>query len=222
MSLVAQERPDRRQVRRAQTIDEIVQVAIDVMGEQGAAGLSLGEVARRIGIRPPSLYVYFPSKSAVYDAVFAQGWEDVLATISAQPEPDATTDAQDYLLNHANHFVRWTMEHPVHAQLMVWRTVPGYEPSAAAYEPALAIMALTSRRLEALQRLGLLASTAASEELVGAWVTLIGGVVTQQLANAPKQTFQEGTWSRLLPALTSMFTAHYAPAPRRGSTKGKP
>src|SRR3954452_6790197 len=68
---------DRRQRRRLETIEEIVDVAVEVMTEHGVGGLSLGEVARRMGMRTPSLYVYFDSKNAVYDAVFARGWRSV-------------------------------------------------------------------------------------------------------------------------------------------------
>ena len=41
-----------------------------VMTEEGVNGLSLAEVARRLGVQPPSLYKYFPSLMAVYDAPF--------------------------------------------------------------------------------------------------------------------------------------------------------
>jgi AcrR family transcriptional regulator len=50
---------DRRHRRRAQTIEEIVDVALELIAREGAAGLSLGEVARRMGMRTPSLYGYF-------------------------------------------------------------------------------------------------------------------------------------------------------------------
>src|SRR5262245_28599289 len=63
----------RRAQRRTQTIDEILQIAVDVMTESGVAGLSLSEVARRLGVRPPSLYKYFPSRLAVYERLFHDG-----------------------------------------------------------------------------------------------------------------------------------------------------
>jgi AcrR family transcriptional regulator len=63
-------RLDRRHRRRQETVEQVLDVAVAVMAEQGVAGLSLGEVARRMGIRPPSLYVYFDSKNALYDAIF--------------------------------------------------------------------------------------------------------------------------------------------------------
>ena len=57
----------------------MLDVAVAVMAEQGVVGLSLGEVARRMGIRPPSLYVYFDSKNALYDAIFARGSRELIA-----------------------------------------------------------------------------------------------------------------------------------------------
>src|SRR5271169_6354941 len=66
-------RSDRRARRRQQTIEEILDIATDVMTQQGVNGLSLAEVARRLGVQPPSLYKYFPSLMAIYDALFLEG-----------------------------------------------------------------------------------------------------------------------------------------------------
>ena len=66
-------RPDRRARRRQETIHEILQIARDVMTEEGVNGLSLSEVARRLGVQPPSLYKYFPSLMAIFDALFLEG-----------------------------------------------------------------------------------------------------------------------------------------------------
>src|SRR6266851_3183889 len=71
---VAGEPLGRRARHRLNTIDEVLDVALAVMAESGAGGLSLGEVARRMGMRPPSLYQYFDSKNAIYDALFVRGW----------------------------------------------------------------------------------------------------------------------------------------------------
>ena len=61
---------DRRARRRQETIEEILDIAVQVMTEEGVNGLSLSEVARRLGVQPPSLYKYFPSLMAVYDELF--------------------------------------------------------------------------------------------------------------------------------------------------------
>jgi len=44
--------PDRRARRRQETIEEILTIAEDVMSEEGVNGLSLSEVARRLGVKP--------------------------------------------------------------------------------------------------------------------------------------------------------------------------
>src|SRR5947207_13757604 len=83
-------RPDRRARRRQETIQEIVDIAIDVMTEHGVNGLTLAEVARRLGVQTPSLYKYFPSIGAVYDALFKRAASknlEVLRQGMAQGEP---------------------------------------------------------------------------------------------------------------------------------------
>src|ERR1700690_2582133 len=72
---------DRRARRRQETIEEILDIAEAVMAEEGVNGLSLAEVARRLGVQPPSLYKYFPSLMAIYDAIFERGQIDNLAEV---------------------------------------------------------------------------------------------------------------------------------------------
>jgi AcrR family transcriptional regulator len=221
MSTEAAVRVDRRHARRAETIEQLLEHAIDVMAEHGVAGLSLGEVARRMGVRPPSLYVYVESKNAVFDAVYARGWSEVHEALLAVPDPEPGDDTATYLLHLAEVYVRWSVEHPVHAQLMGWRTVPGYEPSAEAYAQATQAFALSRGRLARLQELGLLTQDVEVDELMRGWTILSTGVVTQQLANAPANSFEDGPYTRMLPQLVSMYLAQYAPGetPRRSRAR---
>ena len=72
---------DRRARRRQETIAEILDIATDVMTEEGVNGLSLAEIARRLGVQPPSLYKYFPSLMAIYDELFRRGQVEHLAVM---------------------------------------------------------------------------------------------------------------------------------------------
>ena len=214
---------DRRRRRRRETIEEALDVALQVMAEQGVAGLSLGEVARRMGIRPPSLYVYFDSKNALYDAIFARGWRALDSVMQAVvlpepgvpepgvPEPGHSggADVRGYLLRHARTFVRWSVEHPAYAQLMFWRPVPGYEPSPEAYTPAERVVEQGRAALAALRQQGAFRADADVDELLRAWTSVIAGVISQQLANAPRESFEGGRFTTLLPQLVEMFVAHY-------------
>jgi AcrR family transcriptional regulator len=209
MSTASEVRPDRRQRRRQETISEVLDVALQLMTEQGVAGLSLGEVARRMGIRPPSLYVYFDSKNALYDAIFARGWRELADAMQAAEEI-AEASVRDVLLRNASTCVRWSVEHPAYSQLMFWRPVPGYQPSAQAYEPAVRLLQRGRTTLAALQDRGAWRADVEVDELLRAWTTVISGVISQQLSNAPHESFAEGRFTTLLPQLVEMYIAHYA------------
>src|SRR4051794_9297628 len=75
---------DRRAERREATRREIVDEAWALVREQGLAALSLRDLARRVGMQAPSLYGYFPSKHAIYDAMFGEGCRDFLARAKAR------------------------------------------------------------------------------------------------------------------------------------------
>lgn len=202
---------DRRHLRRAETIEQVLDVAVEVMAEMGVAGLSLGEVARRMGIRPPSLYVYFDSKRAVYDALFARGWRRVHAEMESLLPLDDRTDLPARLRELADRFVGWSVANPVYTQLMNWRPVPGYEPSATAYEPAVVVLDRGREVFAALQSRGLLRADVSPDELLRVWTILLSGVISQQLANAPQEEFAHGRFTTMLPQLVDMFRAHYSP-----------
>src|SRR5690348_11662067 len=135
---------DRRQRRRLETIEEVLDIAAEIMTEQGVAGLSVGEIARRMGIRPPSLYVYFPSKNALYDALFQRGAEQILAAVEGLNAELAGRSLEDQLLGSARAFVGWCVAHPAYSQLLFWRPVPGFTPSPEAYAPAVRMVGLTT------------------------------------------------------------------------------
>jgi AcrR family transcriptional regulator len=201
--------PDRRQRRRQETIEQVLDVAVEVMTEFGVAGLTLGEVARRMGIRPPSLYVYFDGKDALYDALFERGWRELLATMRAVA---AASDGTDLVADlHASEaaFVRWAVEHPAYAPLMFWRPVPGFVPSERAYASAVELERMSREFLVALRSAGLLRADADLDLAYRTQTAVISGVISQQLANAPGEPFETGTFTSTLPDVVGMWLAHH-------------
>jgi hypothetical protein len=92
------------------------------------------------------------------------------------------------------------------------RPVPGYEPSTAAYEPAVQMLDRGRAVFAELRGRGLLTSDAPVEEMLRTWTVLISGVITQHLANAPRERFDGGTFTSLLPQLVDMFLMQYGVA----------
>ena len=203
--------PDRRQRRRQETMEEVLDHAAAIMAEEGVAGLSVGEVARRMGIRPPSLYGYFPSKNALYDALFERGARTILDRFRAEAESLDVSGRSlaEVLLQSAESFVGWSIENPAYTQLLFWRPVPGFAPSAEAYAPAVELVELSRTWFAGLQQLGLIRPDAEVDHVIRDWTVLTAGVVSQQMSNAPGETLATGRFTAALPDLVAMFARHY-------------
>ena len=96
----------RQSARRLATIDEALDHAEDLIAERGAGAVTISEIARRLGMRGPSLYKYFPSLHAVYDALFARGHAKLAAYVD-----DATAGCEpglERLLTGLRAITRWT------------------------------------------------------------------------------------------------------------------
>jgi AcrR family transcriptional regulator len=201
--------PDRRARRRQETIDEILGIAVDVMSEDGVTGLSLSEVARRLGIQPPSLYKYFPSLMAVYDELFRRGQIEHLATMRAamvgvEPGLPALAAALDAA-------GRWALANRPVAQLMFWRPVPSFEPSAESFAPSVELVALHREALADAVAAGQLGAAADSDEAVWLISTMISGVLTQAFANEPGTQWGQGRFTPLFPRLLATLPVLYPP-----------
>lgn len=189
------QRPDRRRARHAATKQEIVAAAWRLARERGLGGWSLRDVAEAVGMRAPSLYVYFASKNAVFDAMFADGSAALLDRIAPAAAEAEGKSVAEVLHLAATTYFEFCAEDPARYQLLFLRTLPGFEPSEASY--ALAQQAVAElARVFAGVGLG-------SPEHVDLWTALTVGLVTQQLSNDPGGD----RWRRLVPAAVEMFLA---------------
>ena len=200
---------DRRQRRRQETIEQVLDVAVEVMTEQGVAGLTLGEVARRMDIRPPSLYVYFDGKNDLYDALFERGWRLLLEHMRGVRAGCDGRDLAADLLTLETAFVRWAVEHPAYTALLLWRPVPGFRPSVEAYAPAVELERMGRDFLATLRDRGVLPSATDLDLAYRTQTAVISGVISQQLANAPEEPFETGAFTRTLPDVVAMWLAHH-------------
>jgi hypothetical protein len=109
------------------------------------------------------------------------------------------------------------LEHQVVRQLLSWRPVAGFEPSPEAYTPAVEFVEELGRLLQVAVDRGELHPDAASEEGVALLSVLVTGVTSQQLANQPSASFEQGRFTRLTPRVLELFRAAYPPpATRKG------
>ena len=204
---------DRRARRRQETIDEILAIAEDVMNESGVNGLSLSEVARRLGVKPPSIYKYFDSLMAIYDALFERGQRtnfEVMRDAMEHTEPGL-----EALAAGLDAACRWCSDHAAIAQLLFWRPVPSFEPTDRAMEPSVAMVQIQRDALAHAAATGQLGPGADSDEAIYLVSVFVAGVLGQAIANEPGLPWGEGRFSPLLPKLLDTLTALYPPKPTR-------
>jgi AcrR family transcriptional regulator len=167
---------DRVSERREATRREILDAAWELAGEVGLATITLRDLARRVGMQPPSLYSHFESKNAIYDAMFGQAWEEYEAHASAEltrlPSHPRTA-----IKRMARTFFDFATADLARHQLMNQRTIPGFEPSPESYAAAVRVL---DQGVTTLSGLGV-----TERQDFDIWVALIGGLVDQQLANDP-------------------------------------
>ena len=174
---------DRIAERREATQREILEAAWTLARERGLLEFTLRDVADRVGMRAPSLYTHFPSKHAIYDAMFGQAWSDYERAMLAETLPP---DPRAAVRRASRMFFDFSVADPARSQLMIQRTIPGFEPSPESYAPAVRTME-HSRRL--MSELGV-----TDPDDFDIWISLLGGLVNQQLANEPGGK----RWSALL------------------------
>lgn len=184
---------NRRAERHEATRAEILHHAWELSGRGGLAGLTLRDLAREVGMQAPSLYSYFDSKNAIYDAMFAQGAGEYLAW---QKRHAMTGDRLRDLRIQMRSFVEFCVANPVRYQLLFQRTVPGFEPSPESF--AVSVEGLEEVRT----RLGEMGITDPSALDL---LTAIGtGLTDQQISNDPGGD----RWIRLIDDAMAMFFHH--------------
>jgi len=203
------ERPaDRRTRRREQTLEEVLDRAVELMATDGVAGLTMTRLAGAMGIRPPSLYKYFPSALAVQDALFARGQRENLEAWRA-----AVADAAPGLASlraGMRATGRWAVAHPVLAQLLFWRPVPGFTPSEAAFAPAVLLQELVRTALADAVAQGEVVASAATGDGMALLAVLHFGVISQHLANEPQLDWEHGHFTRQHDVVLELFTRAHA------------
>jgi AcrR family transcriptional regulator len=176
--------------RREAKTAAIVAAAWRLAGEDGVAALSLHELARRVEMRQPSLYEYFDSKHALYDAMFADGNRQLLQRFDETALPRDRRAALKKLLRA---FVEFATEDRARGELLFQRPIPGFVPSPESY--ALAEQAL-ARVVALLHETGI-----NQQGDVDCIVAIVGGLVAAQTSNDPGGN----RWVRHLNRLVDLY-----------------
>jgi AcrR family transcriptional regulator len=188
-------RRDRRRDRHEATKGEILDTAWSMVRADGLATLSLRALAHAVGMQPQSLYTYFASKNALYDAMFADGNRELASRFAVAEIPEEPRGA---LRAVARLFMDFAAADQARYQLLFLRTLPGFQPSAQSY--AIAVNVFASVR-GVLTRAGL-----RDEADFDLWTSIVAGLASQQLANDPGGD----RYIRLIDDAVTLFADHIA------------
>jgi len=186
--------------RREARTQEIVDAAWTLAAADGIGGFSLHGLARAVGIRQPSLYEYFDSKLALYDAMFADGNRKLVARVDALRLPEDPRRALKMMMRA---FVEFAIEDVARQELLFARPIPGFAPSAEAYAPAVEVLERTTALLRA-------AGMRAQGD-IDCVIAMVGGLVSSQTSNDPGGN----RWVRHLDRLVDLYLDHLPNRKRR-------
>ena len=93
---------------------ELLRVAIDVFGDQGFAGARIDEIARRVGIRRPSVLYHFADKASLYHAAISAVVDEVTERVLA-----TGLEPGDQLEAIADTWIDFVIARPLAARLLL-------------------------------------------------------------------------------------------------------
>lgn len=200
---------DRRTARRQDTRAEIVDTAWAMVRDDGLAGLSMRDLGKRVGMKAQSLYSYFGSKHEIYDAMFLQGYEELVAWMDAATDQSSHADPVATTRRAIHAFVEFCTSDPVRYQLLFQRTVPGFEPSPESWAVAVELYDQMRRQVVSVG--------VHDQATFDLWTAVMTGLTDQQISNDPGGD----RWIRLVDRAIDMLLAdaHTTHAHTEGSPR---
>jgi AcrR family transcriptional regulator len=179
------------------------------MREQGVAALNLQEVGRRVGMRAPSLYEYFPSKAALYDALFLLGTRLYARRVARlRWDPDAVWASMAEVMRA---YVGFAQQAPELFNLVFERHVHGFTPSEASMAEARELLSGGYDKFRLAVERGSLAPDSSPEAAFDLFLAVVHGLAAQHLANEPQRPVGSGRFGSLIPQAIAVLRAAWSP-----------
>jgi AcrR family transcriptional regulator len=192
----------RRERKRAETLDELLTIARDIMREEGAGALNLNEMARRAGMKTPSLYEYFPGgKFAVYDALFRLGFRLFGEYVRVVYD----LNIQDALRGSIERYFDFAQTYPELFELCFQRPIPGFVPSEAALAESFGLLAESREVFARLLTANNIETGMTVEQAHDLIIAITHGIAALHRANEPHLPRGEGRFGSLIPLATDLL-----------------
>lgn len=200
---------ERKRNKHDQTVHDILQIARQMMQADGVAALGFNAIARRLGIKPPSLYTYFGSKHEIYDTLFRRGFQ--FFAVYMEDRMDTDGDLEAFFRSSITAYMSFALDNPDLFQLMFQRPVPDFVPS----DESMTVSLNTLHRMQSILQNKLTSSNVQPDEPIEQTTDLIisltHGMTELQLANHPDSPVGEGRFGVLIDPAVQMLLQTYKP-----------
>jgi len=174
--MTTQPRRRNRKGQGEQLRQDLIDAATEVLRETGDENaLSIREVARRVGVSPPAVYLHFPSREALVDAVLEDRFTALLLrlrdAIADVPDPAASLRAGCLA------YLRFAAEDPGSYRVLFGGRAA---PTPAAGQPGGPTFAALVRGITGCQRVGAIAPGDPAEVATLLWIGLHGAATLPQ------------------------------------------
>ena len=191
----------RRQRNRERTIQTILDTARDIMRENGAAALTIHELARRLEMRPPSLYNYFSSLMEIYDTLFQLGF-----TLWDKHFEEYIQNAQtwqDEIRLAMEAYMVFAIQNPELFQLCFERPVPGFVPSEESLQISFGNLEKLYTRISKVQTD--IQSDLEPKQMTDLMIAIAHGLTALHMSNEPQLPLGQGRFGSLIPAALDLL-----------------
>ena len=184
----------RRQRNRDAMIQTILDTARAIMRAEGVAALSMQELARRLDMRAPSLYNYFPGRMAIYDALFRLGFTLFGETMTLAVA-GATTWSEEVRCTFEA-YMTFALQNPELYQLCFERPVPGFVPSEASLQVSFGQLHAGYARVERWR--ASIHNDLSTEQTADLVIAMMHGLTALHLSNEPHLPVGQGRFGALI------------------------
>jgi AcrR family transcriptional regulator len=196
-----QSKSPRRQRNRERTIQIILETARAIMRERGVAALSMHELARRMEMRPPSLYNYFSGLMDIYDSLFRLGYSLWGKFVDEYTQDAESWQEEIHLSMEA--YMAFAQQNPELYQLCFERPVPGFVPSDDSLQISFGILEGVYEKIAGLQ--DGLETDLPPKQIADLVIAISHGLTALHMANEPELPLGQGRFGALIPAALSVL-----------------
>ena len=200
---------ERRQRNREEMATAILDMAREIMREEGVAALNLNEIARRIGMTTPAIYGYFSSKDALYDTLYRMGIR--LFRESEEKIWETTEPNWERIRTWFEVRLALACEHPDLYHLVLDVPVPGFVPSDESKEETRKLLAAATRGLTEVIEAGVIDPGMPPARMVDILLSVRRGIVAEHLGKQVYLLPGSNRFSGLIPDVLAAFQTAWAP-----------